>query len=238
LEKNHLIEDKPDMKGVKLDCNHVFNGIYLIYNWARNKNVLCPVCRGGLEGAYLNLKQLPKHIGQGFARKVRTERRRDTAQSREESEEFANRLQMEENFNWLMHFIPEYVVFVVQPRHNNNFILLQCDAQILPDGNCNLTSTISESLLANMGEYRFFCSIRSKARGNSNMEIQTRLPESAWFTHVKGHGPRLFFCDEASFCQYSMIMDNQQDAVLLKLRTPFTFLKYVSDAHMITVEQS
>gem|GEM_PF-6107645 len=27
LEKNHLIEDKPDMKGVKLDCIHVFNGI-------------------------------------------------------------------------------------------------------------------------------------------------------------------------------------------------------------------
>ena len=238
LENNHLLEDKPSYKGIVLDCNHKFNGIFLIYNWARNKNILCPVCRGGLEGAYLNLKQLPKHIGNGFARKVRSERRRDNNQIRLENEAVARRLQNEENFSWLMHFIPENVVFVVQPRHENNFIIIQCDAQILSDGMCNLTSTIPASVLANMGEYRFFVSIRSKSRSNSNMEIQTRLPESAWFTYEYGSGPRLYFCNEAPFCQYSMMFDMSHENVILKLLTPFSFLKFVSDSHLERVEDS
>jgi hypothetical protein len=239
LEKNYLIENQPNLKGVILNCNHKFNGIYLLYNWARNKNVLCPVCRGGLQGAYLNVKTIPKHLNSSLMRKVRSERRRDTTQSRQENESIAQRLQYEENLDWLMHFIPENVVFVIEPRHDSNVILMPCDAQISLDDVCSLSTTISEALLASMGEYRIFCSIRSKARSNPSMEIHSRLPESSWFTHTKGNGPGFFFCNQATFCQYSITYDTANGSnAWLKLKTRFSFLKYVSDSHIESIQHS
>jgi hypothetical protein len=123
----------PAKKAITTPCNHTFHAMALVYHWARNHNLLCPVCRHGPKNAHLVLSRLPKEWKYSLAARVRRERKRD----REEKEEqdrvvarslmetnmpsmlFSFKIRIECNLNraWLLNTIPvaflDYVIFDV-----------------------------------------------------------------------------------------------------------------------------
>lgn len=235
FETINLIENKTHLKGIKLSCGHKFNGIFLIYHWARNKNVLCPVCRGGVEGAYLNLKKFPKQFNACFLSKIRQERRKDIANQRREHEAMAQRFQQEEDQIFLLHFIAEKVVFVIQPRFQNNSFMILCDAQILSDGTCVIQSHFDQSSLLEMTEFKCFLAIKTNL-SQSRFQIQTRLPESAWFTYQGGLDTRIFSCNNSMFCQYTVVLDPLRSKADFFFKTPFFYFKQIAQSHIAATQ--
>lgn len=72
-----LRPERPECCGLRLACGHIFASSSILYHWARNRTVLCPVCRQGLHKAWLNMRALPPHIAQPLMRKVTEERAHD-----------------------------------------------------------------------------------------------------------------------------------------------------------------
>jgi hypothetical protein len=114
-------------------CNHTFHAMALVYHWARNKNLLCPVCRHGPKNAHLVLSRLPKEWKYSMAARVRRERKRDKEEKEEHDRAvarsfveptmpsmlFSFKIRLESNLNsvWLLNTIPvaimDYVIFDV-----------------------------------------------------------------------------------------------------------------------------
>ena len=82
----------PDRNAISLACQHTFTALCLIFHWARNDNVLCPLCRAGPHGARLNLRRLPAHFRLQMGRRVRDSQRRDRAEAVAADELVARRL--------------------------------------------------------------------------------------------------------------------------------------------------
>ena len=125
--------DKPTHKAITTPCGHTFHCMALMYHWARNQNLLCPVCRNGPKNAQLVMSKLPRNWRYSISTRVRRERRRD----REEKEEadrlvarsfvdspmpsvlFSFKIRIESNIStyWLVQTIPmavmDYVIFDV-----------------------------------------------------------------------------------------------------------------------------
>lgn len=213
-----------------LDCKHKFNGMYLLYHWTRNRNVLCPVCRGGVQDAYINIKSFPSHFRDVLARKVRSERRKDAIKERREHEEAAIRIQEEEDYISMLHFISNCVFFVIQPNLDENTLMFPCDATIEPDGTCILSAHISTDVAYSCGYFKSHILIKST--GINNVEIYTRLPESTSFYFETGNHPRLSVCNNSPFCQYTIFYDPKKPNVQCSFKTPFYFLKQVANNHI------
>jgi len=49
------LSDSPMHTALTLECKHTFHAMALIYHWARNESVLCPVCRAGPKNRRLAL---------------------------------------------------------------------------------------------------------------------------------------------------------------------------------------
>jgi len=64
--------DHPDRTAIQLVCQHNFSAFWLIYNWAHNNNVRCPLCRAGPSNARLDIAQMPHHIRVSVQRHMRT----------------------------------------------------------------------------------------------------------------------------------------------------------------------
>lgn len=79
------LAEHPDHKAIVLPCNHAFHAMSLIYHWARNGNVLCPICRAGPRGQRLVMNHLPKEWRYSMSARVRREQRKDI-QEREEND--------------------------------------------------------------------------------------------------------------------------------------------------------
>jgi hypothetical protein len=67
----------PTSKAMTLPCTHTFHAMALVYHWARNSNVLCPVCRAGPAGQKLVIGKLPREWKYSLGSRVRREQRRD-----------------------------------------------------------------------------------------------------------------------------------------------------------------
>ena len=123
--------EHPTYKAVTTACGHTFHGLALIYHWARNRNLLCPVCRAGPKGAHLVMSRLPKEWRYSLSARVRRERQKDK-QEKEETDRavahslaerpsmiFSFKIRLESNFNtaWLVSTVPvavmDYVIFDV-----------------------------------------------------------------------------------------------------------------------------
>lgn len=78
--------DRPTYKAMTLECKHTFHAMSLVYHWARNGNVACPICRAGPRGQRLVMSHLPREWRHSMAARVRRERRADRAE-----EELRNR---------------------------------------------------------------------------------------------------------------------------------------------------
>jgi len=63
--------DHPDRTAIKLICQHEFSAFWLIYNWAHNDNVRCPLCCAGPPNARLDIPLMPPHIRVSVQRHMR-----------------------------------------------------------------------------------------------------------------------------------------------------------------------
>ena len=83
----------PDRSAIRLPCTHTFTALCLVFHWARNDTIRCPVCRSGPPTASLNLRKLPKHFRLRMGRRVRESKRRDQLENIRENEVVARQLQ-------------------------------------------------------------------------------------------------------------------------------------------------
>ena len=68
----------PTFTAMTLQCGHTFHAMALVYHWARNRNVLCPVCRSGPKnGQCLAISRLPREWKYSMASRTRRERKQD-----------------------------------------------------------------------------------------------------------------------------------------------------------------
>lgn len=74
---NYFRESHKSLTGIKLNCGHCFAVVNILYHWARNDTVQCPVCRQGPERARLNLLVLPKEIKSLIRKRVEDEKSKD-----------------------------------------------------------------------------------------------------------------------------------------------------------------
>ena len=76
-----FLSECPTHTAITLQCNHTFHAMALIYHWARNGSVLCPVCRAGQgKGQCLAMNRLPCEWKYSMASRIRRERRQDRAE--------------------------------------------------------------------------------------------------------------------------------------------------------------
>jgi hypothetical protein len=102
LEDRVMSQDKPTHTGTRLACNHEFTAMCLLYHWARNGNVLCPICRRGPKGARLNLRGLPDHFRVDMVRRINHERAHDYEEHMRENEEAARQF---DHGHWFVTFL-------------------------------------------------------------------------------------------------------------------------------------
>ena len=94
----------PEQKALTLACSHTFHAMALVYNWSRNQNVLCPICRAGPRGQRLVMCRLPDDWRYSLASKVRRERRRDRLEMEHEHFRMAAQISQETNLNAVVSF--------------------------------------------------------------------------------------------------------------------------------------
>jgi len=160
----------PKHTGARLECKHEFSAMCLLYHWARNSNVLCPVCRSGQKGARVNLRALPAHFRLEMWRKVKREIAQDHEEHVRENEEAARQFDFG---HWFVTFLEDNpchctvlgddlrgIAIQMTPRLENNvcYFMGECDEELLRSKN----SIRMIGVLANS----FHC--------------QTRFPESVW----------------------------------------------------------
>ena len=85
-------KDHPTHTAITLKCGHTFHAMALVYHWARNHSVLCPICRDGMVGQKLTLARLPKEWRYSMAARVRRERKQDQDENDAENMSAAVRL--------------------------------------------------------------------------------------------------------------------------------------------------
>jgi hypothetical protein len=86
-----FMQSLPTHKALTLECAHTFHAMALVYHWARNSNVLCPVCRAGPKGQILAMGKLPKEWRYSLSARVRREQKKDKAE--EEASDYQISLQ-------------------------------------------------------------------------------------------------------------------------------------------------
>ena len=101
---------KPRHTGVRLACKHEFTAMCLLYHWARNGNVRCPVCRGGPKDGRVNLLELPVHFRSEMRRRIKAERSRDHDEHVLENEEAARQF---DHGHWFVSFLNVWPCFCV-----------------------------------------------------------------------------------------------------------------------------
>jgi hypothetical protein len=87
------LSDQPAHTAMTLQCGHTFHAMALVYHWARNRNVLCPVCRAGPQHQRLVVGKLPKEWRYSMAARVRREQRKDRDEEEQRNHQVALAMQ-------------------------------------------------------------------------------------------------------------------------------------------------
>lgn len=87
------LSDQPTHTAMTLQCSHTFHAMALVYHWARNRNVLCPVCRAGPQQQRLVVGKLPKEWRYSMAARVRREQRKDRDEEEQRNHQIALAMQ-------------------------------------------------------------------------------------------------------------------------------------------------
>jgi hypothetical protein len=81
--------EQPKFSAITLQCKHTFHAMALVYNWARNRHVLCPVCRAGPKHQQLVISKLPNTWKYSLAARLRREWKEDKNRAEEEDRQAA-----------------------------------------------------------------------------------------------------------------------------------------------------
>ena len=108
LSEEVFSPSEPCHTGVRLACKHEFTAMCLLYHWARNGNVTCPICRGGPKGARLNLRKLPDHFRSDMCRRIKAEKIRDHEEHLLEHEEAARQF---DHGHWFVTYLNQWPCF-------------------------------------------------------------------------------------------------------------------------------
>lgn len=68
-DQQSIIECKPLLKKASLPCGHGFNGMALLYHFAKH-SMTCPCCRAGHAGVAMGEKSVPAHVRRAFTIKL------------------------------------------------------------------------------------------------------------------------------------------------------------------------
>ena len=60
---------KQDQRCAELKCGHRFNGVWLMFHFAKNQTFRCPICRGGKERFGFDLSVIPSCMMEALANK-------------------------------------------------------------------------------------------------------------------------------------------------------------------------
>lgn len=224
-----LDKDRPEHRCMKLQCGHEFSAMHLVYYWARSRSVLCPMCRGGPERAYLDLRKLPCHFGPAMTRKVRSERRKDTMERRREDEQAALMIQNQAGsespvtgflVSWVMLHSPEMLSLrlvrrfaVLGQDELNHGVRLPCDVQWLR-GAAVFSCRVRASLLADLEEFKMFGAIRTD-------DHETKFPETEWCEFGPNCELMGMDADGEGVCYYSIARQGQDAVLKWTVMTPF-----------------
>lgn len=220
-----FLSEHPHLKGMRLRCGHEFSAMNLVYYWARNRTVLCPVCRGGPAGAYLDMTKLPVHFRADMGRKVRSERRRDVRERILENEEAARALNESEN-HWIYQYASQNVSCAVMNREVRDSremvygFRVQCAVRIT-DGDFQFMAVVPALTVRNLGEVKVFGLL-----GGGGFE--TKFPESRWTT-LENATNTYDISHPSSSCRYTLNFEG--DNVTIKWTIPSPLFKVLADHH-------
>lgn len=178
-----FVMDQPSLRGARLSCGHEFSAMNLVYHWARNFNVLCPICRHGPEHAHIDLKHLPAHFKLAMCRKVRAERRKDRQDQLQDNETAAHLLSLELSRDmdqlWFHNYCLNQVHCAIVRREANGHgygYRLPCHACLDNNNFCTFVAMMDDgTTIRNMQEVKMIGLL-----GLSHFE--TMMPESEWVT--------------------------------------------------------
>jgi transcription elongation factor Elf1 len=142
LEDRVMSQDKPNHTGTRLACNHEFTAMCLLYHWARNGNVLCPVCRSGPKCARLNLLALPEHFRADMMRRIKNERENDREERNRENEEAARQF---DNGRWFVTFLQSNPCYCVVDTTDTSGKIVPMSA-LLENYTCTFTGQVAGPL--------------------------------------------------------------------------------------------
>jgi hypothetical protein len=142
LEDRVMSQDKPNHTGTRLACNHEFTAMCLLYHWARNGNVLCPVCRSGPKGARLNLRGIPEHFTADMMRRIKNERENDREERNRENEEAARQF---DNGRWFVTFLQSNPCFCMVNTTDTSGKIVPMSA-LLENYTCTFTGQVAGPL--------------------------------------------------------------------------------------------
>lgn len=221
------------MRGIRLKCNHEFSAMHLLYHWARNRNVLCPICRDGVADAHLDMRKLPNHFKSAFCKRVRTERQRDAREKLMEDRETAARIAQQEmtrtlssnEISWFTNYTNDFV-FVNIVRHMGQEIYcgyrLSCQCELFNATclfNVKIVHTEHMNQIKNMGEVKLIGSI-----GLVSCEVQ--FPSS----HKMQISPGVsddFMTSIRPPLKYTIVV--RSDHVFIQWSVPFQYFRVMAD---------
>jgi hypothetical protein len=170
LQDRSFDETRPMETGARLACKHEFTAMCLLYHWARNGNVTCPMCRHGPSEGRLNLRKLPDHFRLEMCRRIRSERHADR------EEHIAENLEAARQFDY-GHWFVEY-------QHENTCccMLLGRDgcgirvrmAGVMENNVCIFTGECDAALLRTKRELKMLGALLNA------FHCQTPFPDSDW----------------------------------------------------------
>jgi hypothetical protein len=138
-----VYQDKPSHTGTRLACKHEFTAMCLLYHWARNGNVLCPICRSGPKGARLNLRAIPAHIRTDMVRRIKKEKMHDREEHIRENEEAARQF---DHGHWFVTFLQHNPCFCMVNKPDMCGMIVPMDA-LLENNLCTFTGRVMGPLV-------------------------------------------------------------------------------------------
>ena len=88
-----FLSEQSTHTAMTIGCGHTFHAMALMYHWARNRNVVCPVCRAGPQHQHLVIGKLPKEWRYSMAARVRREQKQDRSEEESQNHQVAVQLQ-------------------------------------------------------------------------------------------------------------------------------------------------
>ena len=143
MEDQVVERDNPTHTGTRLACKHEFTAMCLLYHWARNGTVLCPICRSGPKGARLNLRALPEHFRADMVRRIKKEKTHDREENNRENEEAARQF---DHGHWFVSFLQNNPCFCVVNTPDMSWMIVPMDA-LLENNTCIFTGRVAGPLV-------------------------------------------------------------------------------------------